>query len=140
MSYALDASAIIAHLDANDAHYEAVHAVLSQGLDEPLLAHPLTIAECLVASVRKGQGAAMVDAIETMGVQVVDVDDGAPMRLADLRVATGLRMPDCCAIDVARAHTATFVTFDDRQAAAAHGLGVEVARVPSPPTGSAPED
>jgi predicted nucleic acid-binding protein len=126
VTYALDASAIIAHLDARDAHHATVRAVLDRAIGERLLAHPLTIAECLVAAVRDDRGTDMVEAIRTMRVESVDVDVGSPLRLAELRVATGLRMPDCCALDAARHNGATFVTFDDRQAAAARKLGVAV--------------
>jgi predicted nucleic acid-binding protein len=37
-------------------------------------------------------------------------------------------MPDCCALDVAAAEGATFVTFDRRLATAARRLGLTVAQ------------
>ena len=126
MTYALDASAIIAHLDARDAHHDAVAAVLDGVDGETLLAHPLTIAECLVAAVREQRATEMVEAIGAMRVEPAGDDAGSPLRLAQLRVATGLRMPDCCALDTARQNRATFVTFDERQVTAARRLGVAV--------------
>lgn len=126
MTYALDASAIIAHLDAGDAHHDAVGDLLRRVAGERLVAHPLTAAECLVAAVRAGRGDEMVDAIGAMRVEVVDVVARGPLRLAELRVATGLRLPDCCAVEVAERHEAILVTFDARQAAAARSLGLTV--------------
>lgn len=126
MTYALDASAIIAHLDAGDSHHGAVGGLLDRAIDDRLVAHVLTVAECLVAAVRAGRGADMLDAIRAMRVDAVGLDDGSPLRLAELRVATGLRMPDCCALDAARIHEATLITFDGRQAAAGRMLGLSV--------------
>jgi predicted nucleic acid-binding protein len=91
------------------------------------VAHPLTLAECLVAAVRADRGAEMAEAIRQMRVHVAPVDTDSPLRLAVLRVSTGLRMPDCCALDVAAAEGATFVTFDRRLATAARRLGLTVA-------------
>lgn len=129
MSYALDASAIIAHLDAGDAHHDAASDRLDEAAGERLLAHPLTLAECLVAPVRAGRGAEMVAAIAAMRIEPVEVDGDSPLRLAELRVTTGLRMPDCCVLDVARRHDAAVITFDTRMARAAGRLGLTCAEV-----------
>jgi predicted nucleic acid-binding protein len=133
MTRVLDASAIIAHLDAHDAHHAVVGEVLDRAAGDALLAHPLTIAECLVAAVRDDRADEMIAAIGAMRVEAAEQDGGSPLRLAQLRVATGLRMPDCCALDVARHSRATLVTFDQRQAAAARGLGVAVEPATVPP-------
>lgn len=127
MTHALDASALIAHLDPSDAHHEAATAVLVAAAGDRLVAHPLTVAECLVAAVRSERADEMVQAIRAMRVETTAVDDEAPIRLARLRVSTRMRMPDCCALDAALGTGATFVTFDQRQAAAAAGLGLTVA-------------
>ena len=126
MTYALDASAVIAHLDAGDGHHDAVGGLLHRIAGERLVAHPLTVAECLVAAVRAGRGGAMVAAIAAMRVEVVESGGNGSLRLAELRVATGLRMPDCCAVEVAERHEAVLVTFDARQARAARQLGITV--------------
>lgn len=126
MTYALDASAIIAHLDGRDAHHGAAGDVLDRAIDDRLVAHALTVAECLVAAVRAGRGVDMLDAIRGMGAEEVGLDDGTPLRLAELRVATGLRMPDCCALDAAQVHGATLITFDGRLAAAGRRLALSV--------------
>jgi len=126
MTYALDASAIIAHLDPDDAHHAEATGVLLEVPDARLVAHPVTVAESLVVAVRDGRGDEVDARIRELGVDVVAIGRESPMRLATLRVETGLRMPDCCSIDVARHHDAVLVTFDERQATAARGLGLEV--------------
>lgn len=49
-----------------------------------------------------------------------------PLRLARLRATTGLKLPDCCALDAALGHGASLATFDEALAAAARRLGVDV--------------
>ncbi len=73
-----------------------------------------------------------VERIQAMGVEIVDVDRGAPLRLAQLRSATRLRMPDCCVLDVAQRTGAAVLTFDRRLAAAAQKLGVAVSEPAGP--------
>jgi predicted nucleic acid-binding protein len=46
--------------------------------------------------------------------------------LAELRVRTGLKLPDCCVLDVALQHRAAVATFDDRLARVARDLGLDV--------------
>lgn len=53
-------------------------------------------------------------------------DDGEPLRLAGLRVDTGLKLPDCCVLDIALGNRATLATFDDRLAQAAGRCGVRI--------------
>ena len=127
MSLALDASVLIAHLDPDDVHHERATAILLDAAGGPLLAHPLTLAECLVAAVRAGLSEDVQRALQTLGVVADEVDADSPMRLARLRVETALRMPDCCVLDVARQHQATVATFDARLASSATALGLPVA-------------
>lgn len=126
MTCALDASAIIAHLDPQDAHHTQATASLLGAAGERLVAHPLTLAECLVVAVRAGRGAEVEETIRLMGVTPTTLDGASPLRLAEIRVVTGLRMPDCCALDAAVASDATLVTFDQQLAAAARRFGVAV--------------
>jgi predicted nucleic acid-binding protein len=46
--------------------------------------------------------------------------------LAALRAGTGLKLPDCCVLQAAEQAHAGIATFDDRLAAAARELGVDV--------------
>jgi len=85
-----------------------------------MLVHPLTLAEVLVGGVRVGRGQAMRDDLDAAGIRVVAPDAGEPLRLAELRVSTGLRLPDCCVLDLVLRGVCSLATFD---AALAAGRG-----------------
>lgn len=123
---ALDASALIAHLNPRDAHHEAATAILLSGTPGQMLVHTITLAEVLVGGVRVGHGAAMLDDLRAAGIVVAPQDDGEPLRLAELRASSGLKLPDCCVLAVAIHHRVSLATFDDALAAAARRRGVPV--------------
>jgi len=123
---ALDASVVIAHLSHRDAHHPAATAVLLNASPGALLVHPLTLAEVLVGGVRVGRGAAMRDDLRAAGIQVTPPDADEPLRLAELRATSGLKLPDCCVLDVALHHQACVATFDQALAEAARRRGVAV--------------
>ncbi|MEQ6903355.1 type II toxin-antitoxin system VapC family toxin [Nocardioides sp. YIM 152588] len=115
----LDASVVIAHLYPHDPHHAAATALLRDHADEDLLIHSLNLAEVLVGGVRAGRGQELLADLEAIGLRVAGTDAGEPMRLAGLRVETGLKMPDCCALDAAATAGSALATFDDRLGAAA---------------------
>jgi predicted nucleic acid-binding protein len=123
---ALDASVLIAHLNPADPHHQAATDVLLAGTPGRMLVHTITLAEVLVGGVRVGQGAAMRDDLRAVGITVAPPDDGEPVRLAELRASSGLKLPDCCVLDVAIRHQASLATFDTALAAAAAERGVPV--------------
>lgn len=120
----LDASVLIGHLTPHDAHHAAATEVLLGAAPGSMLVHSLTLAEVLVGGVRVGRGRALRDDIEAAGVRVVAPDPGEPLRLAELRVSTGLKMPDCCVLDVALRTASSLATFDDALASHARQRGV----------------
>lgn len=122
----LDASVLIAHLDASDAHHDRAFDLLHQLTEEPLAASPLTLAEVLVGPARAGLLDRAAAALHQLEVGSVPLEEDAPVRLAMLRAGTGLKLPDCCVLLAAEQAHATLATFDDRLAAAARdrGLGV----------------
>ncbi len=123
---ALDASVLIAHLNPADGHHEAATDILLRGEPGQMLVHTVTLAEVLVGGVRTGQGASMLADLRATGVTVAPQDDGESLRLAEARARTGLKMPDCCVLDVAIHHQASLATFDEALAAAARRRGVAV--------------
>ena len=125
---ALDASVIIAHLNRADPHHEAATEILLGGAPGRMLVHTMTLAEVLVGGVRIGQGASMRDDLHSAGIVVAPSDGDEPLRLAELRVSTGMKLPDCCVLDVAIRNRAALATFDATLAEAAHKQGVAVAR------------
>lgn len=124
---ALDASVIIAHLNRADPHHEAATAILLGGTPGRMLVHTMTLAEVLVGGVRIGQGASMRDDLHSAGIVLAPSDGDEPFRLAELRVSTGLKLPDCCVLDVAMHHRAMLATLDATLADEAHQRGVALA-------------
>lgn len=123
---AMDASVLIAHLNPADPRHLAATAILLAAGPGRMLVHTITLAEVLVGGVRAGQGALMRDDLRAAGIRVAPHDDDEPLRLAELRASSGLKLPDCCVLDVAIHHQASLATFDDALAAAARKRGVPV--------------
>lgn len=122
----LDASVLIAHFSPLDSHHAAATTILLDASPDSMLVHTVTMAEVLVGGVRIGRGAAMRDDIRAAGVEVAPHDTGEPLRLAELRAGTGLKLPDCCVLDLAVHHRASLATFDAALALAARQRGVAV--------------
>ncbi len=99
--------------------------MLREAGDEPLAASPLTLAGVLAGPALVGRLAAALRALPRLGVSDVGLGPDAPARLADLRAATGLPMPDCFVLLAAQQHGSGVVTFDDRLAREAVGLGLD---------------
>lgn len=123
---ALDASVLIGHLSLVDAHHEAATTLMLNAAPGSMLVHPLTMAEVLVGGVRIGRGAAMRDDLLAAGITVAETDVDEPLRLAELRATTGLKLPHCCVLGAALHHHAALATFDETLAAVAWQRGVSV--------------
>ena len=120
----LDASLLIGPLHPFDAHHEAATRLLLAADPGSLLVHAMTLAEVFVGGVRIGQGAQMQADLGAAGIILTDRDDNEPLRLAELRASTGLRLPDCCVLDAAITNSGTLATFDQALASTAHRLSV----------------
>jgi predicted nucleic acid-binding protein len=123
---AVDANVLIAHLDPLDVHHVPATALLRDASPGELLVHGVTLAEVLVGGVRVGRGAAMREDLRAAGIVVATTDADEPLRLAELRASSRLKLPDCCVLDVAVRARAALATFDDALAAAAHARGLSV--------------
>lgn len=134
----LDASVVIAHLYPRDPHHHAATAYLRDSADEGFLIHSLNLAEVLVGGVRVGRGDEMLADLEGVGIRVADRPDNEPLRLANLRVSSGLKLPDCCALDTALITGTTLATFDVALAKVAHQRHITVAPNPVPEPPEAP--
>jgi len=108
----VDASVLIAFLDAEDAHHHAAVELLENAVP-PLIVHPITAGEVLVAPARQGIADHVWSDLVAIGVQIDNtlID---PLQLAKLRVETGCKIPDCCVIAAAAARRAVVATFDER--------------------------
>ena len=120
----LDASVLIAHLDAGDAHHALATEHLLQVADEPFGASSITLAEVLVGPTRAGRQAAAQAALRTLEVAELPLPPDAAGRLAALRADTALKLPDCCVLLAAEDTKGTVLTFDQRLAHVAALRGV----------------
>lgn len=123
----LDASVVIAHLSPDDPHHAAASGFFSAAVAEDLLMHSLNLAEVLVGGVRAGRGQEMLDDLQAMGIRVAARPDGEALRLAGLRVASRLKLPDCCALDTALSTNSTLATVDEDLATAGRARHLTVA-------------
>ncbi|MGH9127529.1 MAG: type II toxin-antitoxin system VapC family toxin [Acidimicrobiales bacterium] len=122
----LDASVLIAHLYPHDSHHQRATEYLRRSASEGFLVHSLSLAEVLVGGVRVGRGKEMLADIESIGVRVADRPDDEPLRLATLRAACELKLPDCCALDTALSNACVLATFDHALARAARQRNVTI--------------
>jgi predicted nucleic acid-binding protein len=124
----LDASVLIAYLDAEDAQHQAAESLLAREIDDEFTANPLTLAEVLVGPTRAGRLEAARSALRELEVSERPFPVDTAVRLARLRSDTGLRMPDCCVLLAAVGVSARVAAFDDRVIRAAEGLGLVALR------------
>jgi len=120
----LDASVLIAHLDAADSHHERADRLLAASGSEALSASVVTLAEVLVGPARKGVVDRALAALEQLAVAAVPIARETPVRLALVRAETGLKLPDCCVLLAAEESGAAVATFDDRLSGAATSRGL----------------
>lgn len=113
----LDASVVIAFLQPSDRHHTRAITLLEEHVADAVLMHPINLAEVLVGAERHGRGSDLLRDLVAIGIQQAPHTD--PLHLARLRVATGLKLPDCCALAAALDANGALATFDDALAAAA---------------------
>lgn len=123
---ALDASVVIAFLDANDAHHDEAAQIIEEHARTGFTMHSLTLAEVLVGAARTGRAGQLSADLRSIGIvtHVSPIDE--PLVIAEIRAATGLKMPDCCVLATATHHAASLATFDEQLARAAVTLRVPI--------------
>ncbi len=68
----------------------------------------------------------MLAELDAMGLTAADGGSDQSLRLARLRVSTGLKLPDCCVLDTALSNRTRLATFDSALAGAARDVGIAV--------------
>lgn len=124
----LDASVLVAYLDGADDHHAAADRLLAEAIDDDFAANPLTLAEVLVVPVRDGRLSQTQAALRDLEVRELPFPTDAAIRLAQLRVSTGLKMPDCCVLLAAEVAGASLASFDERLARTAESRNLTVRR------------
>ncbi len=123
----LDACVLIAHLTTDDSHHDRATRLLIGLAGQPKAMSVLTRAEVLVVPARAGRRRVAEDVLDRLRIDTFELPSNAARTLADLRSATGLRMPDCCVLLTAELNSpAELATFDERLARAATERGVIV--------------
>lgn len=122
----LDASVVIAHFASHDAHHDVATGFFRANVDEGFLVHSLTLTEILIGPLRAGREAFVLQQLDALGVTEWMSPADSAARLAQLRVETGLKLPDCWVLDAAMATGSALATFDERLGQAAASIGVEV--------------
>ncbi|KJQ54766.1 type II toxin-antitoxin system VapC family toxin [Microbacterium sp. SA39] len=123
----LDAGVLIAHLAVEDVHRDAAFEILDT--EDDLLIHPLTLAEALVHPARVGTEREDLARIDSLGLLRREESVDEPVRIARLRAASSMKLPDCAVLATAESFGATLATFDRRLADVARSRGVEVVGV-----------
>lgn len=122
----LDANVLIAHFDDSDALHDRATALLTDVADDTLGASVITLAEVLTRPTRVGALDRALARIRDLDVTSIGLDADAPTQLAALRVAYGLRLPDCCVLLATDIAAGALATFDERLAAAGRRRGLVV--------------
>ena len=122
----LDASVLIAHLDANDPQHDLAVDLLTRMGTQELAVSALTLAEVLVGPTRAGFPDRALAALQQLGVTGIPINADSAVRLALLRAETGMKLPDCCVLLAAQQSSSGLATFDARLAKIARGRGTPV--------------
>lgn len=125
----LDASVLIAYLDAHDDHHVVAEAMLSAAAAESFGISTLTLAEVLVAPARQGQLPIVLTALRGLDVEEIPMPEDAALRLANLRASARLKMPDCCVVLATQQTGARLASFDTDLIRAAQHLQLPVLSV-----------
>jgi predicted nucleic acid-binding protein len=115
----LDASVIIAYLDGEDEHHERAERLFAEEIDDDFGANSLTLAEVFVGPARADRLDQARTALRDLEVEDLPLPGDTAIKLATLRAATGLKMPDCCVLLAAEHVRGRVATFDTRLAQAA---------------------
>ncbi len=127
----VDASVLIAYLVQEDAHHHRATSILTEYAAEVLVTSPITLAEVLVGPARAGQAESILNRLAQLPIGTVDLGSDAPLRLAQLRASTGLRMPDCCVLLATEQVSAHLATFDHKLAAVGAARGLRIIPIDS---------
>ena len=122
----LDASVVIAFMNAGDAHSDGAFDLLDEQEWDEFAIHPHTLAEVLVRPSSQGRADEALADLHRIGIERWMPDPGYPGRIAAIRAGSRLSLADCCPLDAAEQLGARLATFDARLAAVARGRGVEV--------------
>ena len=121
----LDATVLIALAKQDDTHHEWAKEFLLDVAEAQLCIASLTLAEVLVHPVRQKVAKKFLNAMNGLNLEVLTLSEEDVLGLAQVRVSSGLRMPDAVVLHAAITHKTEIVTADQQLARA--GLAHKVA-------------
>jgi predicted nucleic acid-binding protein len=119
-----DAGVLIAHLTTDDVFHTAADAFLDEYEEFEFVVHNLTVAECLVHATAHGRTTTVLSILERLAFVHADLTRAETVGIAEVRAATGLRMPDAIVLHTAETTGRELVTTDRALARAAEDRGV----------------
>lgn len=122
----LDAGALIALYDGNDAHHEWARMLLTHTADDQLVMSALTYAEVLVRPTQAGSASVFDRGIAGLHIQIAEISEHDARKIAEIRASTALRMPDAVVVFEARRAGAAVATTDKQLAKSARESGLMV--------------
>ncbi len=122
----LDASVLVALVNADDSHHAWAVDFFTQTVAEDLCMSTLTLAEVLVHPTRRGVDAAFMANIAGLDLKVTPLEAESSSALAAVRSKSGLKMPDAAVLHTALAQAAALATLDDQLAAQARNYNLRV--------------
>lgn len=122
----LDAGALIALIDEQDAHHVWARELFISTTSEEWAISSLTLAEVMVHPARAGKADEFLRGIERLRLRLEGVNPAHAGELARIRAETSLKMPDVIALHLASALSASLATVDRRLAEKASERGCAV--------------
>lgn len=113
-------------LDGKNVHHRRAEELLIREIDDDFGANSLTLAEVVVVPARDNRLDVTRSVLDALGVQELPFGDDAAVHLAQLRVGTGLKMPDCCVLLAAESAGGRLASFDERLINAARARQLDV--------------
>lgn len=123
-----DASALIALVDSQDAHFEWAFGIMTIATGEPFYISAITYAEVLVHPARGRKLDIFIRDLADSGFEIVDVTEADSISIAAIRARTNLKTPDATVIALAKSLDLPIATADLDLAAAARQLGLGVSQ------------
>ena len=122
----IDATALIALMKPTDSHHEWAKDFFIKHLHDELVISSLTYAEVLTHPARHNVLDKFLNDIEALELNVASLSDNDSVPLAQLRVSSGLRMPDAVVLHTAKSLGTSLVTADAQLGKQAQLVGISV--------------